>query len=415
MNNFKYLITFLILTVLSQSISSCKKSDKLENKVIKDKIIDLPPNMKYGFNLNDFIVKKKKIKRGDTFGSILEENFIDYPEVHKILQKIKTQVSVKKLQIGKPYTLLFSKDSIKAPKVFIYQKDIQGYTIVQLRDSIYGLKKNKPVRTVQMEASGKIESSLYQTMIDNGYNEALTYYLSDIYAWTIDFFRLQKGDRFKIIYTEKFVDDTISIGIKNIKAASFEHKGQIIEAYEFQTDSTKGIIDYFDQSAKNLRRAFLKAPVSFGRVSSRYNLKRRISFYGRVKPHKGTDFAAAVGTPIMTTANGTVVKSSYSKGNGNYVTIKHNNKYSTQYLHMRKRKVKVGQYVKQGDVIGWVGMTGYTSGPHVCYRFWKNGRQVDPYKQKLPKSKPIKKANLSRYTEIKEKVINELEEIGYPL
>ncbi len=413
MNNFKYLITFLILTVLSQSISSCKKSDKLENKVMKDKIIDLPPNMKYGFNLNDFIVKKKKIKRGDTFGSILEENFIDYPEVHKILEKIKTQVSVKKLQIGKPYTLLFSKDSIKAPKVFIYQKDIQGYTIVQLRDSIYGLKKNKPVRTVQMEASGKIESSLYQTMLDNGYNEALTYYLSDIYAWTIDFFRLQKGDRFKIIYTEKFVDDTISIGIKNIKAASFEHKGQIIEAYEFQTDSTKGIVDYFDQSAKNLRRAFLKAPVSFGRVSSRYNLKRRISFYGRVKPHKGTDFAAAVGTPIMTTANGTVVKSSYSKGNGNYVTIKHNNKYSTQYLHMRKRKVKVGQYVKQGDVIGWVGMTGYTSGPHVCYRFWKNGRQVDPFKQKLPEAKPISKSLKNKFLTYVKPIKNQLNCIVY--
>ena len=413
MNNFKFLITFLILTVLSQSISSCKKSDKLENKVIKDKIIDLPPNMKYGFNLNDFIVKKKKIKRGDTFGSILEENFIDYPEVHKILQKIKTQVSVKKLQIGKPYTLLFSKDSIKAPKVFIYQKDIQGYTIIQLRDSIYGLKKNKPVRTVQMEASGTIESSLYQTMLDNGYNEALTYYLSDIYAWTIDFFRLQKGDRFKIIYTEKFVDDTISIGIKKIKAASFEHKGQIIEAYEFQTDSTKGIIDYFDQYAKNLRRAFLKAPVSFGRVSSRYNLKRRISFYGRVKPHKGTDFAAAVGTQIMTTANGTVVKSSYSKGNGNYVTIKHNNKYSTQYLHMRRRKVKVGQYVKQGDVIGWVGMTGYTSGPHVCYRFWKNGRQVDPFKQKLPEAKPISKSLKNKFLTYVKPIKNQLNCIVY--
>lgn len=413
MNNFKFLITFLILSVLFQSISSCKKSDKLENKVIKDKIIDLPPNMKYGFNLNDFIVKKKKIKRGDTFGSILEENFIDYPEVHKILQKIKTQVSVKKLQIGKPYTLLFSKDSIKAPKIFIYQKDIQGYTIVQLRDSIYGLKKNKPVRTVQMEASGTIESSLYQTMLDNGYNEALTYYLSDIYAWTIDFFRLQKGDRFKIIYTEKFVDDTISIGIKKIKAASFEHKGQIIEAYEFQTDSNKGIIDYFDQYAKNLRRAFLKAPVSFGRVSSRYNLKRRISFYGRVKPHKGTDFAAAVGTPIMTTANGTVVKSSYSKGNGNYVTIKHNNKYSTQYLHMRKRKVKVGQYVKQGDVIGWVGMTGYTSGPHVCYRFWKNGRQVDPFKQKLPEAKPISKSLKNKFLTYVKPIKNQLNCIVY--
>ena len=226
-------------------------------------------------------------------------------------------------------------------------------------------------------------------MISNGYNEQLSYYLSDIYAWTIDFFRLQKGDRFKILYQEKFVDDTISIGISKILAASFEHKGKIIEAYEFKVDSVKGITDYFDDDAKNLRRAFLKAPVSFGRVSSRYNLKRKISFYGRVKPHKGTDFAAAVGTPIMTTADGRVIKSSYSKGNGNYVTVKHNNTYSTQYLHMRRRKVKVGQYVKQGDVIGWVGMTGFTSGPHVCYRFWKNGIQVDPFKQKLPEAKPI--------------------------
>ena len=188
-----------------------------------------------------------------------------------------------------------------------------------------------------------------------------------------------------------------SIGISKILAASFEHKGKIIEAYEFKVDSVKGITDYFDDDAKNLRRAFLKAPVSFGRVSSRYNLKRKISFYGRVKPHKGTDFAAAVGTPIMTTADGRVVKSSYSKGNGNYVTVKHNNTYSTQYLHMQKSNVRVGQQVEQGDIIGWVGMTGNTSGPHVCYRFWKNGLEVDPFKQKLPEAKPINESLKKQY------------------
>ena len=134
----------------------------------------------------------------------------------------------------------------------------------------------------------------------------------------------------------------------------------------------------------------MKAPVKFGPVTSRYNLKRRIAYYGnRVRPHRGTDFAARVGTPILATANGSVTKSSYTRGNGNYVTIKHNNTYSTQYLHMKRRKVKKGEFVKQGEVIGWVGMTGYTSGPHVCYRFWKNGRQVDPFKQKLPEAKPI--------------------------
>ena len=380
-NHFKYPILLFIVFI------SCNdQENKIENK---EPLYHENKNIKYGFDFNKFFVNEKKIKRGDTFGSILESNGIDYPEVHNILQNIKKQVSVKKLNIGKKYFILFSDDSIRRPEYFIYTNDITSFLYIKLKDSIYGKKVNKPIKIRELDAKGVIESSLYETMISNGYNEQLSYYLSDIYAWTIDFFRLQKGDRFKILYQEKFVDDTISIGISKILAASFEHKGKIIEAYEFKVDSVKGITDYFDDDAKNLRRAFLKAPVSFGRVSSRYNLKRKISFYGRVKPHKGTDFAAAVGTPIMTTANGRVVKSSYSKGNGNYVTVKHNNTYSTQYLHMRRRKVKVGQYVKQGDIIGWVGMTGFTSGPHVCYRFWKNGIQVDPFKQKLPEAKPI--------------------------
>ncbi|MGB2398693.1 MAG: peptidoglycan DD-metalloendopeptidase family protein, partial [Flavobacteriaceae bacterium] len=287
------------------------------------------------------------------------------------------------------YTLLFTKDSVPTPKAFIYHPDVLGYRVVQLRDSIYGKQVNKLIRTVELQATGVIKSSLYETMQKSGYNSMLTYFLADVYAWTIDFTRLDKGDRFKVIYTEKFVDDSISVGIEKIKAAYFEHRGKGLYAFEFETDSIKGIVDYFDENAKNLRRAFLKAPVKFSRISSRYNLKRRIAYYGRVKPHKGTDYAAPVGTPIMATANGKITKSSYTKGNGNYVKIRHNNTYSTQYLHMKRRKVRVGQYVKQGDVIGWVGMTGNTSGPHVCYRFWKNGRQVDPYRQKLPEAKPI--------------------------
>ena len=251
-----------------------------------------------------------------------------------------------------------------------------------------------------MEASGVIESSLYETMQNSGINESLTYYLSDVYAWTIDFFRLQKGDRFKVIYTEKFVDDSISIGVERIKAAYFEHNGKPLYAFEYIADSEKGIVDYFDDEANSLRRAFLQGPLKFNRVSSRYNLKRRIAYYGnRIRPHKGTDFAASVGTPILATANGTVVKANYTRGNGNYVTIKHNGTYSTQYLHMKKRNVKKGQFVQQGDVIGWVGMTGNTSGPHVCYRFWKNGKQVDPFKQTLPEAKPISPELKTKFAE----------------
>ena len=357
---------------------------------IGEVIEELAPNLFFGIDLNEFDVKTKKIKQGDTFGKIIEDNGIDYPIVYDVLQAIKGKISVRKLTIGKPYSLFYSKDSIHTPEYFVYHPVPHSFTLIHLRDSLYGVQVKKPVRLVELEASGIIKSSLYETMQNIGINESLTYYLSDIYAWTIDFFRLQKGDRFKIIYTEKFIDDSISIGVERIKAAYFEHKGKPLYAFEYISDPKKGIVDYFDDQAKSLRRAFLQGPLKFNQVSSRYNLRRRIAYYGnRIRPHKGTDFAASVGTPILATANGNIVKASYSRGNGNYVTIKHNGTYSTQYLHMKKRNVRFGQFVEQGDIIGWVGMTGNTSGPHVCYRFWKNGRQVDPFKQNLPEAKPI--------------------------
>lgn len=388
-NHHKLVLIFITALVLS----ACKKNtSQASADALEEKIVQPIPKIKYGYDYNLYEAKEFKIKRGDTFGAILEQNGIDYPEVYTILQVIKkSEVNIRKLKIGKPYTLLFTKDSVPKAHAFIYLPGVESYHVIQLKDSLYAKKVKKPVRVVELQATGVIASSLYDTMNASGYNSNLTYYLADVYAWTIDFNRLAKGDRFKVIYTERFVDDSISIGIEKIKAAYFEHRNKPLYAFEFKTDSIKGIVDYFDDNAKNLRRAFLKAPVSFSRISSRYNLKRRIAYYGRVKPHKGTDYAAAVGTPIMATANGTVTKANYSRGNGNYVKIKHNSTYATQYLHMKRRKVRVGQYVKQGDVIGWVGMTGNTSGPHVCYRFWKNGRQVDPFRQKLPEAKPISK------------------------
>ena len=388
MNNVFVIISFLGILTLFPSCEMKKSSQLVEPSIAKLELI--PKNIKYGFDLDQYKIVKKKIKNGDTFGSILEENSINYPEVYKILKVVKNKVNVKRLVVGNYYTLLFTKDSILTPKAFIYEPQVDNYTVIQLRDSIYGKKVGKPIKIITKEGNGLIKNSLYETMMNSGLNDQLTYYLADVYAWNIDFYRLHKGDRFKVIYTEKFVDDSISIGIERIKAAIFEHAGKEFYAFEFQPDSLNGIVEYFDENAKNLRRAFLKAPVKFGPVTSRYNLKRRIAYYGnRIKPHRGTDFAASVGTPILSTANGIVVKSSYTRGNGNYVTIKHNNTYSTQYLHMKHRKVKVGEWVEQGQVIGSVGMTGYTSGPHVCYRFWKNGRQVDPFKQRLPEAKPI--------------------------
>jgi len=382
---------FLTLVILT--FCSCTSTPKKENIVIKkEKVIK-----QFGYTLNNYTVVRDTVKRGDSFGTILESNNLFYPQIFNIVQKVKQVYDIRKINIGKPYTILFSKDSLKTPKVFIYQPNPIEYVLVSLTDSLWAEKKAKAVKLVEFEAEGTIESSLSETMEEKKLSPLLSNELSEIYAWTIDFFRLEKGDNFKIIYTAKYVDDSIYVGLNRIHSAYFEHRKKPYYAIEFETDPKRGIFEYFDEKGKNLRRAFLRSPVQFSRISSRYNLKRKIAYYGRVRPHLGTDFAAPINTPIRTTASGTVVKSGYTRGNGNYVTIKHNATYSTQYLHMKKRGVKKGQFVKQGDYIGTVGMTGNTSGPHVCYRFWKNGKQVDPLKQKLPEAKPISQDLKEKY------------------
>jgi murein DD-endopeptidase MepM/ murein hydrolase activator NlpD len=385
------ILSFFLVSIF---LISCSKAEKKEvQKKVEEKIIT-----EFGYTLNNYNVKKSKVKNGDSFGSILERNNLYYPQIYNIVQKVKKVYDIRKINIGKPYTILSSKDSLNTPLVFIYQPNKIDYVVVSLTDSLWAEKKSKAVKIKEFEAEGIITSSLSETMEKQKLSPLLSNELSEIYAWTIDFFRLEKGDNFKIIYSAKYIDDSIYVGLNRIHSAFFEHRGKPFYAIEFETDPKRGIVEYFDENGKNLRRAFLRSPVQFSRVSSRYNLKRRIAYYGyRIRPHKGTDFAAAVGTPIRATASGTVTKSSYTRSNGNYVKIKHNGTYSTQYLHMDKRGVKVGQFVKQGDYIGTVGMTGNTSRPHVCYRFWKNGRQVDPLKQKLPEAKPISKELKERY------------------
>ena len=397
---------FIILLTSILLISCGEEKPEKTSEIIKEKIIT-----QFGYTLNNFTVKKDTVKSGDSFGSILENNNLFYPQIYNIVQKAKKVFDVRKINIGKPYTILFSKDSLKTPKVFIYQPNLIDYVVVSLTDSLWAEKKSKAVELLEFEAEGVITSSLSETMEEKKLSPLLSNELSEIYAWTIDFFRLEKGDNFKIIYSAKFVDDSIYVGLNRIHSAYFEHRGKPFYAIEFETDSKRGLFEYFDENGKNLRRAFLRAPVQFSRISSRYNLKRKIAYYGRIRPHFGTDFAAPRGTPIRATASGTVVKSSYTRGNGNFVKIKHNGTYSTQYLHMDKRGVKVGQFVKQGDYIGTVGMTGNTSGPHVCYRFWKNGKQVDPLKQKLPEAKPISKELKKRYLTYMLPVKNQLDSI----
>ena len=402
------IITFIIFSLYYFFTLAFNTSEE-DNYIIQEE------NTEFGFNLDNFKVDRDTIQFGDSFGEIMLRNKLSYSQIYNIVESIKDSFDVRWLTAGKPYTILSTKDSLLNPQYFIYQPNLLNYVVIDFSnfDSITAYNKKKPFKIVKKTTSGVINNSLSETMDENGLPWELINQLSDVYAWTIDFTRIQKGDSFKIIYNERYIEDTILVGIKNIDAAYFNHNGEELFAYNFVTDSLKKTPEFYDQNGNSLQRTFLKSPVRFSNISSRYNLKRRIAYYGnKVRPHKGTDFAAPTGTPIMATADGRVEKSSYTKSNGYYVKIKHNNTYSTQYLHMQKKgRVKKGQYVKQGDVIGRIGMTGNTSGPHVCYRFWKNNRQVDPFKQKLPPGEPVPselKANFDIYKVPLEETLNQI-------
>lgn len=357
------------------------------------------------------MVIQDTIKSGESFGEILDRHHVEYPKINEIASSIKDFFDVRRVRAGKPYTILASKDSLNTAKVFIYKHTKIDATVVDFQDStITAQTYLQPIRKIERIVEGKIYSNLSNAMDSLSLSPNLTNTIADIYAWTLDFYKLQEGDSFKIIFEEKYIKDSLFAGYGDVKAAVFKHRGEDFYAYKFMKDSVKGISEYYDSNGNMLRSQFLKSPIKFQyRISSRYNLQRRIAYYGyKLRPHRGTDFAAKIGTPILATANGTVSASEKRGGNGNYVKIKHNSTFSTQYLHMQRRKVKKGEFVKQGDVIGWVGMTGNTGGPHVCYRFWKNGKEVDPFKQKLPAAEPLGK-------EIKPKYLAFIKSLKYKL
>jgi murein DD-endopeptidase MepM/ murein hydrolase activator NlpD len=249
-------------------------------------------------------------------------------------------------------------------------------------------------------------------MLENEASPELVIKLSEIFAWQIDFYRIREGDHFKVIYEEEFVDNR-SIGVKNILGAYFNYSDEEFFAIPFDQDS---IPQFFDENGKSLRKAFLKAPLEYSRISSRYSLKRFHPVRKVYKAHLGTDYAAPTGTPIRSVGDGIVIEASYTGNNGRYVKIKHNSVYSTQYLHMSKfaRRIKRGTKIKQGEVIGYVGSTGLATGPHLCFRFWKNGVQVNPLKEKIPSSHPVKPDLLDAYNKKKAEVLTELNSISLP-
>lgn len=405
----KRLSSLLLLLIL---VVACNEKEETKEVIIPIKKPD-PIIMEFGFNLNEFDVVRDTIEKGDTFGSILATQNLGENKEFDITQKVRDSFNLRNIRVGKAYAMLRTKDVAKELKAFIYKSDITHYYVVDLTDSIRAFKRQLPITIKRRTIATEIDGSLSATLNAAGVQPSLAQNLADIYAYSVDFFKIQKGDRFAVTFNEKYINDTIYAGVESLEASFFIHKGKKIYAFPFKQDEKARKFDYYDEEGKVLKNMFLKAPLKFGyRISSRFQKNRFHPVQKRFKAHKGTDYAAASGTPIVTTASGTVERTGYTAGNGNYVKVKHSGTYSTQYLHMSKILVRNGQRVSQGDVIGKVGSTGLATGPHVCYRFWKNGVQVDPLAQKLPNSEPMLKQYKARFMQEMAPLKKELDSVA---
>ena len=381
----------ITLSVILLFLFSCNSS------VEDSKIVASDPVIEYGFDTDTFLVIKNEILSGQSLSKILSDFGVSYAQIDKIARKTRrTEYDVRNLKAGHSYAMFCILDTAgrENAEIFVYEEDKINYVVYDFRDTLKVYQAQKPVEVKLIEDAGIIEkgSSFFLKGAAIGMSDRLCEIISDeIYCWTLDFRNVQPGDRFKVLYEAKYLSGEF-VGVGDVKAVYFKHLGT--DFYAFPYNDT-GFEDYFDQDGKNLRKFFLKTPVKNSRISSRYSKNRFHPVQKRWKSHKGTDYAAARGTPIWATADGVIDAATYNKFNGNYVKVRHNGTYSTQYLHMSKiaKGIRPGVHVKQGQTIGYVGSTGLATGPHVCYRFWKNGVQVDPFKTKLPPSDPISDAS----------------------
>lgn len=369
------------------------------------------PILKYGLVVNDFQILENEIQPNQFLADLLQQYKVDYPTVEQLVKNAKDVFDVRQLRADKPFAIL-TQDTSQQADYFIYEPNVYEYIIFHLKGGLEVTRKEREMVTKTKVTQGIITSSLWNAMVENGTSFELASKMEDALQWSIDFHHLLKGDRFRLLYEENLIDGQ-PVGVGQVQAAYFRQLDNEYFAIYFDNDKDPG---YYDLEGRPMNKGFLKAPVKYTRISSRYNRNRFHPILKRRRPHLGTDYAAPYGTPIYSVGNGVVTKASYTKGNGNYVKIKHNNTYQTQYLHMQKfaKGIRPGVQVKQGQVIGYVGSTGLATGPHVCFRFWKNGRQVNHLRLKFPPPAPLPEKDLPAFFKVRDARLQELGNIEHP-
>ncbi len=375
-------------------LSACGKPAAGEQEYIDEEIV--PIRYEYGLAIDSFRVDTGYVSNGETLGGILNRLRATRQQINQVGTLAREEFDVRQIRAGKQFLALYATDSAKNEvlQYWVYLPDARTAKVLHLTDSLHVEHLQKPIRIVPRKAEVVIESSLWNAMAGNDLPVELALELSEIYAWTIDFFGLQQGDSIRVFYDEQYVD-SVCWGIGRIYAANFYHGKRWQEAYwfdiaDYQETDTR-CRGYFDAEGNSLRKAFLKAPLNYKRISSKFTYARKHPVYKVVRPHTGVDYAAPAGTPVVAIGDGVVIEKGYKGGGGNSVKIRHNSTYTTAYLHLSKygKDIAVGKRVNQGQVIGYVGSTGASTGPHLDFRVWKGGTPIDPLKMVSPPVEPV--------------------------
>lgn len=375
-------------------LSACGKPAAGEQEYIDEEIA--PIRYEYGLAIDSFRVDTGYVSNGEMLGGILNRLGATRQQINQVGTLAREEFDVRQIRAGKQFLALYATDSAKNEvlQYWVYLPDARTAKVLHLTDSLHVEHLQKPIRIVPRKAEVVIESSLWNAMAGNDLPVELALELSEIYAWTIDFFGLQQGDSIRVFYDEQYVD-SVRWGIGRIYAANFYHGKRWQEAYwfdiaDYQETDTR-CRGYFDAEGNSLRKAFLKAPLNYKRISSKFTYARKHPVCKVVRPHTGVDYAAPAGTPVVAIGDGVVIEKGYKGGGGNSVKIRHNSTYTTAYLHLSKygKDIAVGKRVNQGQVIGYVGSTGASTGPHLDFRVWKGGTPIDPLKMVSPPVEPV--------------------------
>lgn len=398
MNGFKLLISNILAIVLVAAFSSCGRSSSSTDELISEQHFAEQEGevQVLGFNADSLRCEEGKVKSGQFFSTLLSSLGMTAQEAYNLTQVCDSVFDVRTLRVGNTYKAYFSAENTL--EYLVYDRDRMHQVVFDCTEPYDLWIYEKPVVRNERYADVTISSSLWNDMLAADVSPLLILSLSDIYAWTVDFFGLQKGDRFRVLYQETVCDGDV-VAVDTVRYAVFSHAGQDFPAIMF--DQQDGGNLWWNEKGESMRKAFLKAPLKFSRISSGFSYARKHPVTRKVQPHTGVDYAAPKGTPVMTIGDGVITSMKYEGAGGNTIRIRHNSVFSTAYLHLSgyAKGLKVGQRVRQGDVIGYVGSTGRSTGPHLDFRVWKNGSPINPLKMDSPPAEPLKQENMEAFTQ----------------